>query len=1144
MQAALSGSCYDAKSPVGMCPLTKTEIQLIPVRYALVEQPPTHVAVASAHRASIGYRPVGIRLLEEGGYLYLIHSGRPDIIYAYRLGADGAATKLEQQALSSAAGKPEFVYHESESAIVVKRAGTIQVLYSRAKLSAKLQGQLLRSAPLRQRLMQTCTVGAFDCLAGARHLLPPDQLEAELADVHPQQSPRAEGDAWCWLQQAPAAKLVDVLTSQILPAYQQDAAILQLEDPIGLMTELASAYQALLIQEETWMAEGSNRADYFAATQLLALLTLTDQQLLTLAGGDPALTAYSQAHPHALEQRYQAYWQAREEYDEAAAAMPSIYDVDKLMPQWQAWLAEEAQNQALAREIGIPDHTLRHLFEQAKEQQDTLQEGERWMHFWRPARGIRERIDEPAMRSWFEVAQARMTHWREDCIQLDNDRLAMLPAAYGALPVYDKQDKDLFLSRLEFEYHWLLGLGEEPTNLPGISEFFSTLGEQSLQLWQVNHDDMAVVEDYAGLSGVLNNVWAVATAGKTQLDGLSGVQEFQAQMAANHLELIPVLPPPLQAAMSRVSFELARLSIPQLQQMIQRIQGAQGQADSLLRYARPATVAMLLGQAKNLGVTLDVGHQPDADHLLWQQQTLGRLSTLQQRIETVLTARQQAPRDTRAGDAQRARANAELARLHREAKALRNQLFAGSQPLVGAGRPPPRSHILIRADGHTLAELEALQQLSRAALRNQVLFGRATGPALGGAVRSGGLALALLWLNGYNFASTCQGLTHKSERTVEQTSDLWGAGVGLGGTALSLAVEVVRSAAYCHWLQSGASSGLKGVGMVVTLGTTGVAALGSAASFLDGYKQMSRLARHWRRGEWDSLGASALSLTGDGLAGYANGRVAMAGGRLTMAALAGEISWQRAAAVLLRFGVRFNPYGLAATVLMLAGDLAYNVVQATALQRWASQCRWGARGTLLADNREWDHATQLCHWQEAVQTPRLLVLRRQVTLRQSVPMRGTIVSRRQTRQALVRLRIQLPMASPPQLRLLALVASQGQLVDIGPQLRQDSFVTETGLCTLLDFAWPQDPATQGRLDWLHLVLEVTTAEGNRLFAGPGGLRFSLNLHALASLTPVAQADGEPGWCLVEPLDDTDDFPLPRAAIQARLQPLDDEDKAL
>ncbi|MGL5419272.1 MAG: toxin VasX, partial [Plesiomonas shigelloides] len=540
-QDVSTASCIDAKAQSSLCPLKKNKIQLLPVRYALVEQEHSHPAIASTHKTDIQYRPIGIRLIDEESYLYLIHSKRPDIIYAYELGQNGLVKKLEQTGLDVASENGEFIYQVSESTIVVSRSGSIQALYSPVKISSKLQGQLLRSAKLRKKMMQTCELGRFDCQKGVPHLLPPSQLEQYLADINPQHSTNEETDQWCWLKQKPVPQNVSVLTSKILPDYQKEAAVLLLEDPIGIMTELASAYQAMLMQEEEWMAKDSNRADYFAASQILQLIEMSDELLLAHADNKDALNKFNKAHPHVLEARYRDYWQAKQNFAPEKYNMKSLPYASSSMyvtdtKEQIAYRNELVKNEALSKKIGISPQDLQKIFDLAGEQKKDLLYGESLLGL-RVSRGILERIDEAAMRSWYKPAQTKITHWREMCVQLDTDRTAMLPAAYTAIPVFDKEEQDKFKHRLELEYHWLLGLGEDPANREKISEFFATLGEQNTQLWVSNAKNIATVEDYDGLAGDINNAWSLKESFSAQLDGLSGLKEFQDQMAGVHLVL-------------------------------------------------------------------------------------------------------------------------------------------------------------------------------------------------------------------------------------------------------------------------------------------------------------------------------------------------------------------------------------------------------------------------------------------------------------------------------------------------------------------------------------------------------------------------------------------------------------------------------
>lgn len=1127
-QDVSTASCIDAKAQSSPCPLKKNKIQLLPVRYALVEQEHSYPAIASTHKTDIQYRPIGIRLIDEESYLYLIHSKRPDIIYAYELGQNGLVKKLEQTGLDVASEKKEFIYQESESTIVVSRTGSIHALYSPVKISSKLQGQLLRSAKLRKKMMQTCELGRFDCQKGAPHLLLPSQLEQYLADINPQHSTNEETDQWCWLKQKPAPQNVSVLTSKILPDYQNEAAVLLLEDPIGIMTELASAYQAMLVQEEEWMAKDSNRADYFAASQILQLIEMSDELLLAHADNKDALNKFNKAHPHVLEARYRDYWQAKQNFAPEKYNMKSLPYASSSMyvtdtKEQIAYRNELVKNEALAKKIGISPQDLQKMFDLAGEQKKDLLYGESLLGL-RVSRGILERIDEAAMRSWYKPAQTKITHWREMCVQLDTDRTAMLPAAYTAIPVFDKEEQDKFKHRLELEYHWLLGLGEEPANREKISEFFATLGEQNTQLWVSNAKNIATVADYDGLAGDINNAWSLKESFSAQLDGLSGLKEFQDQMAGVHLVLIKTIPQALQASMGRLASEIARLSIPELQNMTERMRSATAQVNAVLHHAKPGIVALLLGHAKNAGVTLDIGSQSDEAYARWQEGTVDKLQKLRTRAEEAKRVYNKATKNTPADSARRAWANGEWAALQRESAALREQLFTHSQPLAEPGAPKPRSHIIIKASDATLIELEEHLRLSREALSHQVIRGSRGTACLG---------VVAIFTNWLNYSKTAADLEHKYKKTFAQGADWFSAVTGLTSAVLALSVEVIRVGVYLRWLHTGAESLLKASGKVVTLGTTAVGVLGALSAAADGLKQASQIARHWRRGEWEPMLASTVVLAGDGMVTYASGKIALAGGRMVMAAVAGEISWQQAAAVTLRFAVRFNPTMWVAAALIFTGELAYNFLTSTPLMRWICESRWGKRGSIpfLHTNQEWDYTTQLRKWLEVMQTPRL-----QVQYGSTIKIvEGKSITMPVQNTWLTQLRIVLPMSTPDQVRILALVLSNGKLVDITKDLRQKAPVQDAGLYTRLDFDWPVDD--QGRMEWLYLVIAVTTSAGVTLFDEQGGLRFSLNLRQLQGLEEANLAGDTPGWRQAKPVEEDDKYPLDRSKITALLQPL-------
>lgn len=87
--AALAASATDIRAAMGMCDLMSKTLQLLPLRYALVERLDPSSALDMPFRLSS--HPVGIRLLRDG-YLYLIDNGS-GYLHEYQIEQD-RITKL------------------------------------------------------------------------------------------------------------------------------------------------------------------------------------------------------------------------------------------------------------------------------------------------------------------------------------------------------------------------------------------------------------------------------------------------------------------------------------------------------------------------------------------------------------------------------------------------------------------------------------------------------------------------------------------------------------------------------------------------------------------------------------------------------------------------------------------------------------------------------------------------------------------------------------------------------------------------------------------------------------------------------------------------------------------------------------------
>ena len=66
------------RTALGVCPLRKSTVQLLPLRYGLVDNPALDPSAEIAMPYSLKSRPLGIRLLRDG-WLYVIDGGNGEL---------------------------------------------------------------------------------------------------------------------------------------------------------------------------------------------------------------------------------------------------------------------------------------------------------------------------------------------------------------------------------------------------------------------------------------------------------------------------------------------------------------------------------------------------------------------------------------------------------------------------------------------------------------------------------------------------------------------------------------------------------------------------------------------------------------------------------------------------------------------------------------------------------------------------------------------------------------------------------------------------------------------------------------------------------------------------------------------------------
>ena len=331
----VSVSRDDAKSAMGTCKLMKGNIQLVPLRYGLVDgtalDPSSEIPVPY----KLSTRPLGIRLLRDG-WLYVIDSQNGELS-EYRL-IDGVVSAMLWKGKDVQSDTREQPIHKP--VLAYSKRSTLYVSYSEIQWTAKKCRQVLKSPSERKFFMQAVDLGQANCETGGPGLLTPALAERWLAEVatarveseqiaqdeaaakaceeadnverrkrgelevnatfiptvHVYSYPEHERLPYLWeMPERFRESSMTPLSSCIEDEYQHDVLYVVVEDSIGVLRDLANYQDQVAEWIDTWAKGGSqdraNERDYLLACYIESLTQLTreDAWKLVDASDEPAI---------------------------------------------------------------------------------------------------------------------------------------------------------------------------------------------------------------------------------------------------------------------------------------------------------------------------------------------------------------------------------------------------------------------------------------------------------------------------------------------------------------------------------------------------------------------------------------------------------------------------------------------------------------------------------------------------------------------------------------------------------------------------------------------------------------------------------------------------------------------------------------
>ncbi|MGV8904163.1 MAG: toxin VasX [Pseudomonas sp.] len=513
----------ESKSDVlgyGMCPLRQLKVQLLPLRYGLVERadPSTELTLPYALKS----RPLGVRLLRDG-WLYIIDSATREL-HEYRV-LEGVISALLWQGaeVSSDQREPQ----SAEPALVFARSSTLHVSFADVQWTAAQCNRMLNSADERAHFMQSVVLANVNCETGGKDLLTLQQTERWLAEL-------AEDDALLPDADLPAKERmpylwetpkrfreahVGELLKRVLPLYQHDTLCLVVHDDIGVLTDLANYQDAVVGWIEGWAEGGAqknaNERDYLLACYIESLTLLNDSNLTGLANAsdDPAIKAMLQdlddlpspQRNHAgralldhlnnsgqavssqkadppealLEQRQEALDQFRKE--QGFFGSLALGSIKVVILQDVDWRYHTRQFMRPAPDDFVERH-LKALVQLGKEQNQRIKDVLAGAKIGQ--RGVNELIDRAAMDHVLAEHRANLARWNPLLDLISEDRVALVAADrfHRAAWYFDAQQAAQQLAAFSVEYACLKDICRSDTSSQAMLEWLEKNPQFSLPL--------------------------------------------------------------------------------------------------------------------------------------------------------------------------------------------------------------------------------------------------------------------------------------------------------------------------------------------------------------------------------------------------------------------------------------------------------------------------------------------------------------------------------------------------------------------------------------------------------------------------------------------------------------------------------------
>ncbi|EHJ93054.1 toxin VasX [Vreelandella boliviensis] len=956
--------CRDSEDGA-TCPLLQGKVQLLPLRYGLVEELepgcPTPYALSA--------RPLGIRLLRNG-YLYILDGETNEL----------AEYEFRDQGNTINGGKLDY---ETDR--------TLYVCFSEVQWTDAKRAQVQESEEDRDAFMQAVNLeGANPISGGGEHLITTAQAKEWVAEFAedaalevPEEGYEQESEAYHWENDHYYHKTrLGKLLAQHDVEDRDECLCLIVRDDLGVMRDLAMFQDNVVGWLDEWAEEDDGRTErnYVLGCYIESITQLTAENMQQLAQGEEGspqqalwqdLEALDEENREATRQAILDY--LNEEQSLPASHSPelpvdlreSITEIGKGANRTNAYAILQQQQEAIRRYYAkqsmsngdssyIEKHvdTITDMKRTNNRRVRDMLEGASFGQ-----RGIDDLISRQQMEAFLARQRPKLTRWNELLDKISQDRSQMLCSNYFHLGAwyFDADDEAQVEQALGAEFACTRDICRDDDVIEQIHQWLTENPHYDRPLLHTRslQEQAALVKDYTTLFA----------AGYGVISNIQSWIETLTQAERGKLPDVAKLPDSVQALASGVQSNLSPAMgigfakiMEQIQQVIGQGSTTMPELDDLFRQLNPPATWARIVDAARFNQARFVVSTTSLDELM---RLIKDTLRMRQQLTSLNNRRQQASGSERSG-------------LNAQRRELQNRLAVNEQNLAAALSPvgdASANDLVLSQGGAGSAGL--VLEFEDAA--NAVAVGRVTSNLRQGIYRAPPAALlgdgvGLLVFVGQTVNLWAATKTMNEARMDGDDKEIRKAQYDFAGAIFATAAAGFMAAqsigntaletqarALATVLNVSQSNGVYAqLGrMHVGLGGFGYV-FGVLASGVSLHNNHNNWQSAVRSGNGNAQVAAAIAMAGDaGLMG--NYLYGLRATLLTRANIArGAATWARAGSYLASVFWRVNVVGLAFSVLQLGATWLYNRHNISQHDQWLLSSPWGLEG----GNERLDHYLQ------------------------------------------------------------------------------------------------------------------------------------------------------------------------------------------